>query len=74
MPTWRMASTIRLKVFHETTLDLPGERSISNSAATLLYGDEGNVRCDWVRPGIVLYGSSPDFPAHDAAHWGLSRP
>ena len=61
----------QLRVFHETTLDLPGERSISNSAATLLHGDENNVRCDWVRPGIVLYGSSPDFPTHDAAHWGL---
>ena len=61
----------QLKVFHETTLDLPGERSISNSAATLLHGEEANVRCDWVRPGIVLYGSSPDFPAHDIAHWGL---
>ena len=61
----------QLKVFHETTLDLPGERSISNSAATLLHGEEANVRCDWVRPGIVLYGSSPDFPTHDVAHWGL---
>ena len=61
----------QLQVFHSTTIDLPGERSISNSAATLLHGDESDVRCDWVRPGIVLYGSSPDFPAHDAAHWGL---
>ena len=61
----------QLQVFHSTTIDLPGERSISNSAATLLHGDEVDVRCDWVRPGIVLYGSSPDFPAHDAAHWGL---
>ena len=61
----------QLRVFHETTLDLPGERSVSNSAATLLHGDENNVRCDWVRPGIVLYGSSPDFPTHDAAPWGL---
>ena len=61
----------QLQVFHSTTIDLPGERSISNSAATLLHGDEVDVRCDWVRPGIVLYGSSPDFPTHDAAHWGL---
>ena len=61
----------QLAVFHTTTEDLPGERSISNSAATLLHGDEGLVRCDWVRPGIVLYGSSPDFPHHSMADWDL---
>jgi alanine racemase len=26
---------------------------------------------DWVRPGILLYGSSPDHPLHRAADWGL---
>ena len=26
---------------------------------------------DWVRAGIMGYGSAPDFPAHDIAHWGL---
>jgi len=29
------------------------------------------LRGDWVRPGIMLYGSSPDHPAHSAAHWDL---
>ena len=29
------------------------------------------VAADWVRPGIALYGSSPDFPAHSAADWDL---
>jgi alanine racemase len=29
------------------------------------------VRGDWVRPGIMVYGSAPDFPAHDIAHWNL---
>ena len=24
-----------------------------------------------MRPGIALYGSAPDFPAHDIAHWQL---
>ena len=61
----------QLAVFHAVTQDLPGERSISNSAATLLHGADPRVRCDWARPGIVLYGSSPDYPAHDARHWGL---
>ena len=54
--------------FAEATRDLVGERSICNSAATLREGAlDGS---DWVRAGIALYGSSPDFPAHDIAHWG----
>lgn len=58
--------------FEQATRDLPGERSLANSAATLRHAPaSAPVRGDWVRPGIVLYGSAPDFPAHDAAHWGL---
>jgi alanine racemase len=56
-------------VFDEITRDLPGERSIANSAATLRHA--AAARADWVRPGIALYGGSPDFPEHDAAHWRL---
>ena len=26
---------------------------------------------DWVRPGIAMYGSAPDYPAHTAADWTL---
>ena len=61
----------QLKVFQETTRDLPGERTISNSAATLLRGSEADVRGDWVRAGIVLYGSAPDFPQRTIADWDL---
>ena len=57
----------QLQVFEAATHDLPGERSVSNSAATLRHV----VRNDWVRAGIVCYGSAPDFPAHDIHHWGL---
>ena len=47
----------------EATRDLPGERSLANSAATLRFaGVQPAVRGDWVRPGIVLYGGVPDFP------------
>ena len=59
----------QLEVFEDATRDLPGERSIANSAATLRH--PALARGDWVRPGIVLYGSAPDFPAHDAVHWQL---
>ncbi len=61
--------THQLAVFENATRDLPGERSIANSAATLRHAPL--ARGDWVRPGIVLYGSAPDFPEHDAAHWQL---
>ncbi len=60
----------QLAVFHAATDGLPGERSVSNSAATLRYA-AADLRSDWIRPGIVLYGSSTDYPEHDAAHWDL---
>ncbi len=54
--------------FNEATQDLPGERALSNSAATLRHA---GLVSDWARPGIALYGSAPDFPEHSADHWGL---
>ena len=57
----------QVAAFDAATRDLPGERSLSNSAATLRHG----VKNDWVRAGIVCYGSAPDFPDHDIRHWGL---
>jgi len=57
--------------FQDITRDLPGERSLSNSAATLRHAADARVAADWVRPGILLYGSAPDHPQHDIAHWGL---
>jgi alanine racemase len=29
------------------------------------------VHSDWVRAGILSYGSAPDFPEHDIRHWDL---
>lgn len=42
--------------FHAATEGLPGERSISNSAADLMHPE---LSADWVRPGIMLYGGTP---------------
>lgn len=58
----------QMGVFEAHTADLPGERSVSNSAALLRHGA---LAADWVRPGIAVYGSAPDHPQHSAAHWGL---
>jgi alanine racemase len=61
-----------MALFESVTHELPGPRSLANSAATLRYaGSDAALRGDWVRPGIMVYGSAPDFPAHDAAHWEL---
>jgi alanine racemase len=60
-----------MAVFHEHTHDLSGERSLCNSAAVLRHANETKVRADWLRPGIALYGSAPDYPLHSAAQWGL---
>ena len=62
----------QLALFNAATHELPGERSLSNSAATLRFAaTDAQVRADWVRPGIMVYGSAPDFPAHDSRHWDL---
>jgi alanine racemase len=60
----------QLAIFNEATQDLPGERSLSNSAASLRYSADA-LRTDWIRPGIAQYGSSTDYPEHDIAHWDL---
>jgi alanine racemase len=61
----------QVRVFEEVTRDLPGERSLSNSAAILRFGADAAVRADWIRPGIAVYGSAPDYPEHDIAQWNL---
>lgn len=70
----------QMQRFATVTHDLPGERSLSNSAALLRYSldptraatqAQNLVVSDWVRPGIALYGSAPDYPQHTAAHWDL---
>lgn len=42
--------------FEETSAQLPGERSLANSAGVLGWPES---HADWVRPGVMLYGSSP---------------
>ncbi len=61
----------QMAVFAQTTEDLPGERSTCNSAALLRHASDAAVAADWVRPGIALYGSAPDFPERDIAQWDL---
>jgi alanine racemase len=57
----------QLKIFEDTVQDLPGERSICNSAAILRHGSQ--LTSKTVRAGILLYGSSPDFPQHSIQDW-----
>lgn len=62
----------QLDVFEAATHDLAGDRSVCNSAATLRYAlERPALRGDWVRPGIMLYGSAPDFPLKGIAEWDL---
>lgn len=46
----------QVRQFDELTRDLPGEKSIANSAATLAFPE---THRDWIRPGGLLYGVSP---------------
>jgi alanine racemase len=53
----RNQSTLQqYRCFLQTLEELPGERSLANSAALLAWPD---THLEWVRPGIMLYGSSP---------------
>ena len=61
----------QLATFNAITHDLPGERSLSNTAANLRHSNVLACASDWIRPGIGVYGSAPDFPEHSALHWGL---
>ncbi len=81
----------QVATFEAASHDLPGERSLSNSAAVLRHMAPGAgggaaarslsslsplpllppISSDWVRAGILTYGSAPDFPEHDIAHWSL---
>lgn len=56
-------------IFEETIQDLDGERSVSNSAAILRHSQD--LRSDYIRSGIMLYGSSPDYPTHSIQDWNL---
>jgi len=61
------------QTFQAATHDLDGESSLANSAAALrqsvLHADWSGG--DWVRAGVALYGSAPDYPAKTIADWGL---
>ena len=62
----------QLAVFDAATRDLPGDRTLANSAATLRFAaDNALLRGDWIRPGIMVYGASPDHPAHSTLDWDL---
>lgn len=57
----------QIKLFKATVGDLPGGRSIANSAGILGWPE---ALSDWVRPGVMLYGISP-FPERTGEQFGL---
>jgi len=62
-----LATEQQISLFNMTTADLPGPRSLANSAGILAYPI---AHTDWVRPGIMLYGASP-FAGKHGADYGL---
>lgn len=49
-------NAMQMDTFRNLTRDFPGPKSMANSAAIL---SNPETLCDWVRPGIMLYGASP---------------
>src|SRR5215467_7602098 len=58
----------QLQAFESSCKGLPYPRSVANSAGVLRFDEVGG---DYVRPGIMLYGSSP-FPYDTAEALGLA--
>ena len=50
----------QIEIFNKVTDRIPGPRSLANSAGIIAWP---SIHCDWVRPGIMLYGASP-FQKH----------
>jgi len=57
----------QMETFERAVAGIAAPRCLANSAATLRYPE---AHFDWVRPGIMLYGSSP-FAEQTAAALGL---
>ncbi len=60
----------QLATFNRAIDGLQGETSLCNSPALLGWPQ---VRSDWVRPGLMLYGADPLYP-QPSAHAGQLRP
>ena len=54
----------QVALFNSTTSGLNLQTCLSNSAAVLNWPE---AHGDWVRPGLMLYGSSPFFEPHEQA-------
>ncbi len=58
----------QIEAFDAATANLPGEATLSNSAAVLWHP---SAHRNWVRPGVILYGASPTGLSADIAATGL---
>ncbi len=66
-PSASLTPQVQLDRFLSATTGLQASVSLSNSAALLL---QRQIQCDWVRPGVMLYGGSPG--GGSAESYGLS--
>lgn len=57
-------TTRQIRAFRDMTAGLAWPASLANSAGLVAWPDS---RADWVRPGIMLYGSSPFAGEHPVA-------
>ena len=56
-PAAALTPQLQMQRFLDCTAALDAEISVSNSAALLLA--PAGLRCDWIRPGVMLYGGVP---------------
>jgi alanine racemase len=58
----------QMEAFERGAAGIAGARSLANSAAILSHP---HTHCDWVRPGIMLYGAAPSGEPQTLAGTGL---
>ncbi len=63
-PAATLSPEVQVQHFLDCTRGLEAEISLSNSAALLLAARQ--IPCDWVRPGVMLYGGVPGNGSPDA--------
>ncbi len=73
MPTASAASPHQLAAFEAASARPAGRTLAEQQRGHAAPCRDAGVAADWVRAGIMLYGSAPDYPQHDIAHWQLRR-
>jgi alanine racemase len=64
----------QMAAFNTATATCPASAACATAPPPCATRQDAGVRADWVRAGIVVYGSAPDFPEHTPRTGACSPP